>query len=164
MTAPMLSHLQPVLAEMRTCAHDSRPAYAMAGLCALAMPFGFGHALQTAKKEVRQRLPRLVPPFWQSLGFGFFFAFGGYMIDQGDVMNGSGVITAWSLTYVTFKTLPILRYLHRSPLSLLLSLSASGIGLGVYGNYYFDETSWRGAVPGMTPPQTVTTTPSQKIV
>lgn len=60
---------------------------------ALAMPFGFGHALQTAKKEVRQRLPRLVPPFWQSLGFGFFFAFGGYMIDQGDVMNGSGVIT-----------------------------------------------------------------------
>lgn len=58
---------------------------------------------------------------------------------------------AWSLTYLCFKTLPVLPYLWRSPLSLAVSTSVTGIGLGVYGNYYFDEASWRGAIPGLLP-------------
>lgn len=113
------------------------------------MPFGFGHAQRAAARPTTT--PRLIPPFWQSLVFGVCYATGGYIIEQGDTLNGSGVITAWSLMYVTFKTLPVLRYLPRSPLALLMSASVSGIGLGVYGNYYFDAASWRGAVPGLLP-------------
>ena len=60
-------------------------------------------------------------------------------------------MAAWSLTYVTFHTLPNIRQLGRSPLALLLSTTISGVGLGVYANYYFDKASWRGAVPGIVP-------------
>ncbi len=136
---------------LRQHAHDSRPAYALSALCAMSMPFGFGQAIKMAGNEAAKKAPRLIPPFWQMLGFSVFFGTGAYMIDHGDTLNGSGVISAWSLTYVTFHTLPKLRWLYRSPLSLLLSTAVTGMGLGVYANYYFDKSSWRGAVPGLLP-------------
>lgn len=117
----------------------------------MSIPFGFGYTAKTAGLDPKLRPPRLVPPFWQLLGFSVFFGAGGYMIEQGDVLNGSGVLSAWSLTYVTFATLPALRHMHRSPLSMLLSASVVGMGLGIYANYYFDKASWRGAIPGLLP-------------
>ena len=93
-----------------------------------------------------------MPPFWQLLGFGAFFGAGGYMIREGDALNGSGVVTAWSLTYLSFATLPALLGLHRSPLAAVLSLAVGTLGLGVHGSYYFDKASWRGAIPGLLPP------------
>lgn len=58
------------------------------------MPFGFAHA--TLNAHAAKTIPRLVPPFWQMLGFGVFFGAGGYMIDHGDILNGSGVISGTS--------------------------------------------------------------------
>jgi hypothetical protein len=37
--------------------------------------------------------PRVLPPFWQLAGFAAFFAGGGYMIEQGDALNGAGTVT-----------------------------------------------------------------------
>merc|ERR1712130_462487 len=138
-------------ARLREYASDARPAYALACLCAASVPFGFGRAVRAV--QTASHVPRLIPPFWQLVGFSAFFAGGGYIIDAGDTLNGAGVVTAWSLTYVTFNTLFKLPWLARSPLALLLSTAVGGVGLGVYGNYYFDQQSWRGAVPGLLPPR-----------
>ncbi|WFD32267.1 hypothetical protein MSPP1_003312 [Malassezia sp. CBS 17886] len=150
--SPVADKLRELQQRLGGYAHSAHPAYTLAGLCAAAMPFGLGHAARTAGQKAPP--PRLVPPFWQLLGFGVFFAAGGYMVDAGDVLNGSGVVTAWSLTYLTFKTLPVARHLPRSPVNTVLSASIAALGLGIYGSYYFDQASWRGAIPGLIPPQT----------
>ncbi|SPO24585.1 uncharacterized protein UTRI_03854 [Ustilago trichophora] len=90
---------------------------------------------------------RTLPPFWQLAFFAAAFGTGGYMIDQGDALNGSGVVTAWSLTYLLFKTVPSVKQLPRNPLALSLSAAVLTLGLGVHGSHYFDRTSWRGAIP-----------------
>lgn len=92
---------------------------------------------------------RTLPPFWQLAFFAAAFGTGGYMIDQGDALNGSGVVTAWSLTYLLFKTAPSVRQLPRNPLAMALSLGVLTAGFGVHGSHYFDRTSWRGAIPAL---------------
>lgn len=95
------AHVLPVWESLRSKATDPRPAYALSGICtfranpgAAALPFGFAHA--TLNARATYKIPRLVPPFWQLAGFGALFATGGYIIGQGDTLNGSGVITgAW---------------------------------------------------------------------
>ncbi|KAJ1018438.1 hypothetical protein NDA18_006592 [Ustilago nuda] len=90
---------------------------------------------------------RTFPPFWQLAFFAAAFGTGGYIIDQGDALNGSGVVTAWSLTYLLFKTVPSINQLPRNPLAAALSTAVLTIGLGVHASHYFDSTSWRGALP-----------------
>ncbi|CDU26229.1 uncharacterized protein SPSC_06423 [Sporisorium scitamineum] len=108
--------------------------------------------VQAQKAASAQMQPplRTVPPFWQLAFFAAAFGTGGYMIDQGDQLNGSGVITAWSLTYLIFKTAPSLKQLPKNPLALSLSAAALALGLGVHGSHYFDRTSWRGAMPSLS--------------
>ncbi|SJX63287.1 uncharacterized protein SRS1_14108 [Sporisorium reilianum f. sp. reilianum] len=107
--------------------------------------------VQAQKAASAQMQPplRTVPPFWQLAFFAAAFGTGGYMIDQGDQLNGSGVITAWSLTYLIFKTAPSIKQLPKNPLALSLSSAVLAIGLGVHGSHYFDRTSWRGAIPSL---------------
>lgn len=90
---------------------------------------------------------RTLPPFWQLAFFAAAFGTGGYIIDQGDVLNGSGVVTAWSLTYLLFKTAPSIKQLPSNPLAAALSTAVLTIGLGVHASHYFDSASWRGALP-----------------
>lgn len=90
---------------------------------------------------------RPLPPFWQLAFFAAAFGTGGYIIDQGDALNGSGVVTAWSLTYLLFKTAPSFNQLPKNPLAAALSTAVLTIGLGVHASHYFDRTSWRGAIP-----------------
>lgn len=92
LTLVLYDRMGPWMRELRKHANDSRPAYAMSVLCAMSMPFGFGTALKTTSKNMA-KVPRLIPPFWQLLGFSVFFGTGAYMIDHGDILNGSGVIT-----------------------------------------------------------------------
>lgn len=112
-------------------------------------------AQQAAKVQTHAPF-RVVPPFWQLAFFAAAFGTGGYMIDQGDVLNGSGVVSAWSLTYLLFKTLPSVRQLGRNPMALGLSAAVVSLGLGVHGSHYFDRTSWRGAIPNLTASDEVT--------
>lgn len=97
-----------------------------------------------------QKAPvRPLPPFWQLAFFAAAFGTGGYIIDQGDALNGSGVVTAWSLTYLLFKTLPSAKELPRNLGPAGLSVAVLVLGLGVHGSHYFDRMSWRGAIPSM---------------
>lgn len=105
---------------------------------------------QKAAKAQAQAPLRTIPPFWQLAFFAAAFGTGGYIIDQGDALNGSGVVSAWSLTYLLFKTLPSIRQLPRNPLALSLSAAVLTVGLGVHGSHYFDKTSWQGAIPSLT--------------
>ncbi|KAL5507695.1 hypothetical protein ACEPAH_5313 [Sanghuangporus vaninii] len=78
--------------------------------------------------------PKL-PPFPQRLGFSIIMYGAGYVISTGDSLNGSGISTAWSLTYLfwngrrSFTTL-------RSPLSIFLA-GATALSTGLYGTEYF---------------------------
>ncbi|KAF6767533.1 Altered inheritance of mitochondria protein 19 [Kalmanozyma brasiliensis GHG001] len=105
---------------------------------------------QKAAKAQAQAPLRTVPPFWQLAFFAAAFGTGGYIIDQGDALNGSGVVSAWSLTYLLFKTLPSIRQLPRNPLALSLSAAVLTLGIGIHGSHYFDKTSWQGAKPSLT--------------
>lgn len=104
---------------------------------------------QKAAKAHTQAPLRTVPPFWQLAFFAAAFGAGGYIIDQGDALNGSGVVSAWSLTYLLFKTLPSVKQLPKNPLALSLSTAVLTVGLGIHGSHYFDRTSWRGAIPSL---------------
>lgn len=89
------THVYPLVKILGAHAKCPNPAYALAALCAAASPFGLGgDALKAASATAKP--VRIVPPFWQLVGFSGFFALGGYMIQEGDVLNGSGVVTgAW---------------------------------------------------------------------
>ncbi len=89
---------------------------------------------------------RAMPPYWQLAGFSAVFAGGGYMIAQGDPINGSGTVTAWSLMYLAFNS----RYALKHPVGAALTLGTLVLGTGVHGSFYFDRKGWKGAVPGMT--------------
>ena len=67
------------------------------------------------------------------------------MIQQGDPINGSGTITAWSLLYLFFNT----KSAFRHPISAVLGVSTLTLGTAVHGSFYFDRQGWQGAVPGM---------------
>ncbi|KIS69072.1 uncharacterized protein UMAG_10366 [Mycosarcoma maydis] len=105
---------------------------------------------QKAAKSQTHAPLRVIPPFWQLAFFAAAFGTGGYIIDQGDALNGSGVVSAWSLTYLLFKTIPSIKQLPKNPLAFLLSSSVLSIGLGIHGCHYFDRTSWRGDIPSLT--------------
>ncbi|CAL1699868.1 unnamed protein product [Somion occarium] len=77
----------------------------------------------------------LRPPLMYRLGFGAIFSGAGYVISTGDVYNGTGIATAWSLTYLFLN----LRKSLKPPLSGL-SLALSGAALAsstLYGAEYF---------------------------
>ncbi|KAK0524901.1 hypothetical protein OC834_005358, partial [Tilletia horrida] len=51
-------------------------------------------ALPGASLAAAARAPiAALPPFYQLVGFSATFAGGGYIVQQGDTMNGSGVMT-----------------------------------------------------------------------
>ena len=110
------------------------------------------HTQRAAAAQTQTSL-RTLPPFWQLAFFAAAFGTGGYIIDEGDTLNGSGVVTAWSLTYLLFKTAPSIRQLPRNPLALSLSAAVLTLGLGIHGSHYFDRTRWRGAIPSLASPQ-----------
>lgn len=60
---------------------------------AAATPWGFDTARAGGNARGIARVPRAVPPYWQLVGFSALFATGGFIIQQGDVLNGSGVVT-----------------------------------------------------------------------
>lgn len=90
---------------------------------------------------------RAVPPFWQLAFLSAAFATGGYIIDSNDTLNGSGVVTAWSFSYLLFRTVPTFRKLPHNPAAMALTVAVSTLGLGVHGSYYFDRNNWRSDIP-----------------
>ncbi|SNX87224.1 uncharacterized protein MEPE_05934 [Melanopsichium pennsylvanicum] len=118
---------------------------------------------QTQKSAQVQASVRALPPFWQLAFFAAAFGTGGYIIDRGDSLNGSGVVSAWSLTYLLFKTLPSLKQLARNPLAASLSVGVLTLGLGVHGSHYFDRTSWKGAIPSLASQHAQSTSRSKLI-
>ncbi|KAE8264245.1 hypothetical protein A4X03_0g1090 [Tilletia caries] len=93
-----------------------------------------------------------LPPFYQLVGFSAVFAGGGYIVKQGDSLNGSGVMSAWSMLFLFFRLIPSLRpRAPAQPLPFILSSSTLAIG-SIYAAHYFSRTSWRGAAPFTPPP------------
>jgi len=81
------------------------------------------------------------------IGFGAIFAGAGYVLSTGDSRNGSGIVTAWSLSYFVLEqfSLGLQRSLRlpRSRLSLALS-GATAATAALYGTEHFflsDEES-----------------------
>lgn len=108
------SSFQPLITEIGSYAKTAYPAYSLSALFALSAPFGFagGRDLekiknatvtprsqaivgQIAGKTISNSLkkPSSLPPFWQLAGFAVAFGGGGYIIDQGDILNGTGTVT-----------------------------------------------------------------------
>ncbi|KAH9947190.1 hypothetical protein B0H21DRAFT_739992 [Amylocystis lapponica] len=90
----------------------------------------------------KDRLASIVRPYSQSplnhilvLMSSFIFAGAGYVLSAGDARNGSGISTAWSLTYL-FLNLRKSLMPPRSPVSLALT-GATVASSVLYGSEYF---------------------------
>ncbi|KAI0034357.1 hypothetical protein K488DRAFT_45644, partial [Vararia minispora EC-137] len=83
---------------------------------------------------------RFMPPFVFRVGFGAIFAGGGYVLASGDANNGSGIMTAWSLSYLVVEQfargLKKEERLPRSKLSWALN-SAAFASAALYGTHHF---------------------------
>ncbi|KAN0132517.1 hypothetical protein V8E53_009533, partial [Lactarius tabidus] len=93
------------------------------------------------------RAQTFTPPFVLRAGFGAIFAGAGYVLASGDSRNGSGIVTAWSLSYLVLEQLSLglqrSSRLPRSKLSIAL-LSATAATTVLYGTEHFildDEDS-----------------------
>ncbi|KAK0549206.1 hypothetical protein OC844_006906, partial [Tilletia horrida] len=98
-------------------------------------------ALPGASLAAAARAPiAALPPFYQLVGFSATFAGGGYIVQQGDTMNGSGVMTAWSMLFLFFRLIPSLRpRAPAQPLPFILASSTFGVG-SIYAAHYFTRT------------------------
>jgi len=95
----------------------------------------------------RLRARTYTPPFVLRIGFGAIFGGAGYVLASGDSRNGSGIATAWSLSYLVLEqfSLGLQRSLRlpRSGLSLALSGATAATAM-LYGTEHFflsDEES-----------------------
>jgi len=90
------------------------------------------------------RARKFTPPFVLRVGFGAIFAGAGYVLASGDSRNGSGIATAWSLSYFVLEqfSLGLKRSvrLPRSRLSLALSGATAATAI-LYGteHYFLDD-------------------------
>ncbi|KAK0547082.1 hypothetical protein OC846_005011 [Tilletia horrida] len=81
-----------------------------------------------------------LPPMYQLLGFSAVFAGAGYIVQQGDSYNGSGVMSAWTAFYLFFRLVPSLRpKAAAQPLPFLLASSTLAVG-SIYAARYFTQT------------------------
>ncbi|KAH9179509.1 hypothetical protein EDB89DRAFT_1921764 [Lactarius sanguifluus] len=93
------------------------------------------------------RAQTFTPPFVLRTGFGAIFAGAGYVLASGDSRNGSGIVTAWSLSYFVLEQFLLgfqrSSLLPRSKLSIALS-GATATTAVLYGTEHFilnDEDS-----------------------
>ncbi|PAV21473.1 Pathogenesis-related 1 [Pyrrhoderma noxium] len=76
-----------------------------------------------------------LPPFPQRAGFSLIMFGAVYVTSTGDVSNGSGISTAWCLTYLFWNGRRSLTA-PRNPVSLFLT-GATALCTGLYGTEYF---------------------------
>ncbi|KIJ13335.1 hypothetical protein PAXINDRAFT_81523 [Paxillus involutus ATCC 200175] len=75
------------------------------------------------------------PPYLHRVGFSVVFGGAAYVLSTGDERNGSGITTAWSLTYLLLHLRKSIRA-PRHPLTLAMSGGAAGCA-ALYGTEYF---------------------------
>ncbi|KIJ69728.1 hypothetical protein HYDPIDRAFT_104343 [Hydnomerulius pinastri MD-312] len=75
------------------------------------------------------------PPYLHRVGFSVIFGGAAYVLSCGDERNGSGITTAWSLTYLALHLKKSLKA-PRHPLTLAMSGGAAGCA-ALYGTEYF---------------------------
>ncbi|KIK96095.1 hypothetical protein PAXRUDRAFT_32603 [Paxillus rubicundulus Ve08.2h10] len=75
------------------------------------------------------------PPYLHRVGFSVIFGGAAYVLSTEDVRNGSGITTAWSLTYLVLHLKKSLGA-PRHPLTLAMSGGAAGCA-ALYGTEYF---------------------------
>jgi hypothetical protein len=109
----------PYVDQLGSYAKTSYPAYSLASLFALCIPFSLPSgrdSLKVPKPKPSSPLGKVLgpqlktatalrgslPPLWQLAGFATFFGTGGYMIDKGDSLNGSGTITGKIICFFAF--------------------------------------------------------------
>ncbi|KZT06553.1 uncharacterized protein LAESUDRAFT_714280 [Laetiporus sulphureus 93-53] len=76
-----------------------------------------------------------IPPLLLRACFGAIFTGAGHVLSCGDARNGSGITTAWSLTYLLINLRKSLTP-PRHPVSLALS-GATLASAAIYGTEYF---------------------------
>ncbi|KAI6166398.1 hypothetical protein EDD17DRAFT_56764 [Pisolithus thermaeus] len=75
------------------------------------------------------------PPYLHRVGFSFVFGGAAYVFAAGDHRNGSGIATAWSLTYLFLHLRKSLKA-PRHPLTLAMAGGTAGCS-ALYGTEYF---------------------------
>ncbi|KAG8959446.1 hypothetical protein FRC03_007977 [Tulasnella sp. 419] len=105
---------------IRAISQSPWPAYGLASLFLATAPLS------------PSKYPKL-PPFVHRFGISIILGGAGYVITQ-DTLNGTGIATAWSLTYLFFNLRSSLR--SRSPIAVGLSCATAAVA-GLYGTEYF---------------------------
>ncbi|KZS89213.1 hypothetical protein SISNIDRAFT_489428 [Sistotremastrum niveocremeum HHB9708] len=89
---------------------------------------------------IAPRGPPSLPPLVFRLGFSFIFAGAGYVTSTGDIRNGNGITTAWSLIYLFLNARNSLRRPWH-PVGLGLTVATS-LCAGIYGENYFQSQNF----------------------
>ncbi|CAG8604602.1 1839_t:CDS:2 [Paraglomus brasilianum] len=97
------------------------PAWAMSALCFASTP------------AAMMKLTG-IPSLLELSAFGFIFAGAGYITSTGDITNGSGTTTAWSLSYTLFNMKRAVK--SKKPLPLIL-VSGALANAALHGKQYF---------------------------
>ncbi|KAI8336485.1 altered inheritance of mitochondria protein 19 [Blakeslea trispora] len=71
-----------------------------------------------------------VPSMFQSMAFSAIFAGAGYVINVGDAENGSGIATAWCLSWSFLNAKTALKSMKPAPLALF---GLVGLNTVIYG-------------------------------
>jgi len=82
-----------------------------------------------------KKLPGM-PSVLSTIAFTTIFAGTGYVTNTGDLENGAGISTAWSLCYLMINAKNGLKSLRPWPVMLT---GLAGINAASYGTYYFAD-------------------------
>ncbi|KAL4076441.1 hypothetical protein J3A83DRAFT_2207630 [Scleroderma citrinum] len=132
-------------------AHNDEPLVASTGQSKATGPFSYLQPLARSKipalslsalfatsafvPPAALRPGAYFPPYLQRVGFSVIFGGAAYVLAAGDHRNGSGIATAWSLTYLFLHLRKSLRS-PRHPLTLAMAGGAAGSAV-LYGTEYF---------------------------
>ncbi|EGN94946.1 hypothetical protein SERLA73DRAFT_142956 [Serpula lacrymans var. lacrymans S7.3] len=92
-------------------------------------------ALSAAVPHTVLRPSVYFPQYVQRVGFSLVFGGAAYVLATGDSRNGSGIVTAWSLTYLFLHLRRSIKPPHH-PLTLAMTGGAT-VCAGLYGTEYF---------------------------
>ncbi|KZT33665.1 hypothetical protein SISSUDRAFT_393936 [Sistotremastrum suecicum HHB10207 ss-3] len=126
-SAPSSQVNQVALTSERKWAHSSWPAWLLSGTF-------------LGSTAIAPRGPPSLPPLVFRLGFSFIFAGAGYVTSTGDIRNGNGITTAWSLIYLFLNARNSLRRPWH-PVGLGLTVATS-LCAGIYGENYFQSQNF----------------------
>ncbi|CAN6619003.1 hypothetical protein TRVA0_007S02586 [Trichomonascus vanleenenianus] len=124
-------------------------AQAIYNSCETPLPAALAAASLFASYPIAARKPNFRPAKGSILGFGTAFALGGFIIYDGDLTNGAGFASAWSILYLMVNGKPALKSMRPWPVAISGLVAFNAIN---YGRKFFFPARHPARPPPTLPP------------